>query len=252
MKRGLVFVVACSSAPTRPPEPPAPLPAATTICYAGVSTGMGQRSRTIARRIVDPAARQITEDVSHDDAGAHGAKSFHVVMDVDGDHFTMKETGGAFTGTGTLSGEPWQWTAWSSVSQIAGGIEVESDDELTPTGMKATKQIHQGGKVLATTEDALKTFDCAQWDAVKATLAVPALDDAACDHACRNYATLKFWQGVGDVSDELHQQKATELETKLSQGLATCVEQCLSANDAIVTACLVAAKSVDDLGACDH
>jgi hypothetical protein len=217
-----------------------------------VSTGMGQRSRTIARRTVDPAAKQITEDVSHDDAGAHGAKSFHVVMDVDGDHFTLKETGGAFTGTGTLTGEPWQWTAWSSVSQVAGGVEVESDDELTPTGIKATKQIRQSGKVLATTEDALKTFDCAQWEDVKATLAVPALDDAACDHACRNYATLKFWQGVGDVSDELRKQKATELETKLSQGLAPCVEQCLSANNAIATACLGAAKSVDDLDACDH
>src|SRR5882724_3071643 len=81
-------------------------PTARTDCYAGVSTGMGQSSHTIARRIVDPATRTITEDVRHDSAGAHGAKSFHVVMTVDGDHFTMTESSGAFTGTGSLVGDP--------------------------------------------------------------------------------------------------------------------------------------------------
>src|SRR4051812_40963624 len=107
MKRLVVMslLVGCSG-PAKPAAvAPLPLPAASTVCYAGVSTGMGQRARTIARRVVDPAAGQVVEDVSHDEAGAHGAKSFHVVMKVQGDRFELTETGGAFTGSGTLAGE---------------------------------------------------------------------------------------------------------------------------------------------------
>ena len=99
------------------------------------------------------------------------------MMQIDGDRFTLSERSGAFAGSGTLAGEPWHWTSWSSTSQIAKeGIEVESDDELTPVGLKATKQIRMAGKVLATTTEELATFDCADWDKVVAALAVPALD----------------------------------------------------------------------------
>ena len=246
--------------PAAPPPVVVALPAASTTCYAGLSNGMGQSARTIARRTVDPTARTITEDVSHDDSGPHGAKSFHVVMTVTGDHFTMTETGGAFAGDGTLAGEPWKWTAWASKAQIPKvGIEVDSDDELTETGMKATKKISQNGKVLATTVDDLKTFDCAQWDAVKAALAVPALDDAACDHACRNYATLKFWQAADAEIAALpeaaraskHAGKAAELTSKLDAGVPACVHQCVEANDAVSAHCMAEAKSVDALAACN-
>ncbi len=247
MRGALVLLVACSA----PPAHPVALPAATTICYAGVATGMGQKSRTIARRTVDPAAHQIIEDVTHDQAAAHGAKSFHVVMDVTGDHFTMTETGGAFTGSGTLTGEPWQWTAWSSVSQIPNtGIEVSSDDVASPSNLKNRKEIRQGGKVLATTEESLEAFDCAQWDAEKAALAVPAADETACDRACRNYATLKFWQAAGEVAETERTARTAELQHNLDSGLPNCITQCVSANNGAQTACFGAAKSVDELNAC--
>jgi hypothetical protein len=258
-----VLVVAGCTAGTHPVAPatnPTATTSTTTECYAGLSTGMGQHTRTIARRTVDPVAKQIIEDVSHDDAGAHGAKSFHVVMSVDGDHFAMTEAGGAFTGTGTLVGEPWQWTSWTSISQIPDSpITVESHDEITPTGMKATKQIKQSGTVVATTTDELKSFDCAQWDEAKVALTTPAPDNTSCERACRNFATLKFWQHVdteiaalptGDQA-AARARKQQEFTTMLDAGIGACIAQCLGANNAERIACMANATKADELGACD-
>jgi hypothetical protein len=112
--------------------------------------------------------------------------------------------------------------------------------------MRSTKQIRQQSKLIATTEEVLEPFDCAQWDAEKAALAVPPADDAACDRACRNFATLRFWQANGEVTDA----KTAELAQKLLSGLPNCITQCVSANNGTQTACFGAAKSVDELSAC--
>jgi hypothetical protein len=259
----LALLVSCSgpAAPASPaPAVPAAPPATSTVCYAGVTTGLGQRVRTIMRRTVDPTARQIVEDVSHGDAGSHRVTQFHVVMDVAVDRFTMKETGGAFTGTGTLTGEPWQWTSWISTSQLAGaGIEVESDGEITETGIKIADQIRKDGKVVGTTAEQLAPFDCAEWDKATAVLATPVLDRAMCDRACRNYASLKYWSVAdGEIArlptaarDDARQQKSAELATKLETGMTTCVTRCLSADNAAQTACMGDAKSLAQLAACD-
>jgi hypothetical protein len=256
----VVLLIGCSGSGSPAPVAPLETPAASTACYAGVSTGMGQTARTVARRTMDPAAGTITEDVSNDDGGAHGAKSFHVVMKVDGNQFTMTESGGAFTGTGTLAGEPWRWTSWTSSSVIPHtGITVESDDELTPTGMTATKEIRKDGKVLATTSEQLKTFDCADWDKAQAALAVPVLDAAACDRACRNFGTLKYWAradaeiGALPAGEQAaaRTRKQAELRTQLESGVGACATQCLSANNAPQTACMGAAKTMNDLTACE-
>lgn len=254
-------------APTLVPEA-VPVIAATTACYQGLSSGAGQHARTIARRSVDPNAREIVEDVVHDDASGRGVKTFHVVMKVDGARFTMAEASGSFTGTGTLVGEPWKWTSWTSKSQIASagasagtsaGIEVESHDELTATGMIAHKQIRKDGALVATTVDDLTTFDCAGWDAAKAQLAVPVLDDALCDRACRKFATLKYWvAGEAEIAalpvsarDEARRKKTADLAAKLEAGAPACIAQCRSANNAAQTACMAQAASLDQLGACD-
>ncbi len=245
--------------PSLAPEP-APMIVATTACYQGLSSGAGQHARTIARRHVDPNAHEIIEDVVHDDAGGRGPKSFHVVMKIDGARFTMAEASGGFSGTGTLVGEPWKWTSWSSKSQIAKlGIEVESHDELTASGMIAHKQIRKDGALVATTVDDLTAFDCAGWEAAKAQLAVPVLDDALCDLACRRFATLKYWvAGEAELAalpvaarDEARRKKTAELATKLDAGAPACIAQCRSANNAAQTACIVQAASLDQLGACN-
>ena len=228
----LLAVVGCGSAP-HPVAPPAPLPAATTACYAGVATAQGKKSRVIVRRTVDPVAHQIREDVGRDT---------HVVVDVTGDHFTLKEAGGQFTGTGTLSGEPWRWTSWTSSTTAAGGIVVDSDDELTATGMKATQQIRKDGTLVASTTDELKTFDCASWEQAIADLALPVLDGAACERACRNYAKLKYDAHAGGTPEDF--------QARLDAGLPSCIEQCVKADNAAQTACLAAAPSLEALGSC--
>jgi hypothetical protein len=223
---------------------------------------MGQRARTVMRRTVDPAARQIVEDVNHGDAATHRVTQFHVVMNVDGDRFTMTEAGGAFTGTGTLTGEPWRWTAWSSTSQLAGagkGIEVESEGEISEAGIQSSDRIRKGDSVVGTTAEQLKPFDCAEWDKATAALAMPVLDRAACDRACRNYASLKYWSVAdGEIArlpaesrDDARKQKAAELATKLDAGMAGCVTQCLSADNPAQTACMGDAKSLEQLAACN-
>jgi|GEM_PF-3507161 len=245
--------------PTLAPEA-TPVIAASTACYQGLSSGEGQHVRTLARRTVDPNAGQIIEDVVHDDPSARGVKSFHVVMTIDGARFTLSEGSGGFTGTGTLVGEPWKWTSWTSTSQLASaGLEVESHDELTARGMIAHKQIRHDGAVVATIVDELTTFDCAGWDAAKAQLAVPVLDDALCDRACRKYATLKYTAAAeAEVSalpvnarDEARRKKAAELAAKLDAGAPACIAQCRSANNAAQTACIVQAEALDQLAACD-
>jgi hypothetical protein len=253
-------VIGCGPGASHPSAPEMP-PAATTDCYAGMSTGMGQSSHTIARRTVDPVAKTITEDVTHDNAGPHGAKSFHVVMTVDGAHFTMNETGGAFTGTGSLVGQPWQWTSWTSVSQIANtSITVESHDELTSYGMKADKQIKQDGKLIATSADELRAFECAQWDDAKTAMLAPVVDRPRCERACRQFATLKFWQHADDEIAALppadqaaaRAAKTDDFATKLAAGLETCVTSCLSANNPEQTACWGDATTVEQLARCDQ
>ncbi len=255
MKRIAALVIAGCSAPAKPAVVTPP-PAASTVCYAGVTIGMGQHARTIARRIVDPAAGQIVEDVSHQEA--HGARSFHVVMKVDGDQLALTESGGAFTGTGTLAGEPWRWTSWSTTTKLANGIEVASDDELTARGMKASKEIRKDGKVVGATVEELATFDCAEWDKAKADLDLPTVDAVACERACRNYATLKFWAVADPAIAQLpaaernaaREQKIAEFATRLDAGLGACVDQCLAAGNDAATACMAAATTADAASAC--
>jgi hypothetical protein len=230
----------------------------TTACYQGLSSGGGQRVRTIVRRVVEPAAGRIVEDVVHDDAGGRGPKSFHVVMKVEGERFTMSEAGG-FSGAGTLVGEPWRWTSWTSKGRTGEGVEVESRDELTPTGKIARKEVRKDGALVATVIDELTAFDCAGWDQAKAQLAVPVLDDRLCDRACRQFASLKF-QAAADAEiaalpelarAEARQRKAGELAAKLDAGAPACIAQCRSANNAAQTGCIARAASVDQLAACE-
>lgn len=257
----VISLAACSGAqhPPASPPPAEPPPPSTTTCYAGTSIGMGQSARTLARRTVDPAAHQITEDVSHDDQAAHGTKSFHVVMTVDGDHFTMTEANNAFRGSGTLVGDPWRWTSWSSTSEIPDtGITVDSDDEVTETGMTATKQIKRGGTVVGSTRDELKVFDCAKWDAAVVELANPPLDAVSCEKACRNFARLKYWERADAQIEALpaadrtaaRTAKTAEYAKALEAGLPTCIEGCVGANNGAQTACMAKAANVAELAAC--
>ena len=49
------------------------------------------------------------------------ATEYVSIFTVEGSTFQMKEQGGSFAGKGELSGKPWEWTAWTTTTQTAGG-----------------------------------------------------------------------------------------------------------------------------------
>jgi hypothetical protein len=83
-------------------------------------------------------------------------------------------------------------------------------------------------------------------------------DLAKCDLACRNYATLLYWQ-LSDAEinaapaaqrDTLRRKKLAEFDAKLENGVDMCVNQCASANNTETIDCMIEAKSGSAAKAC--
>lgn len=96
----------------------------------------------LARRTLRRADSTIVEQVVTA-SGPPGSppREFIVDMTVSGSTLTMKERGGAFTGTGTLTGPAWSWTAWRTESVLADGMRVVSEDKVTLYGLRAEKTV---------------------------------------------------------------------------------------------------------------
>ncbi len=87
--------------------------------------------KMVVRRTVSPGQSQIEEYVvTSSGRSKKGYEEYRVIMKVTGNSFVMKEAGGAFTGKGTLVGEPWKWTSWRSESVLPNKMIVESKDAL--------------------------------------------------------------------------------------------------------------------------
>lgn len=117
-----------------------------------------------ARRDLDPEAGTITELFV---ATADGTETWTVLqVDADAGTFTLDINEGEYTGQGTLQGEPWAWTAWSSRSEMSDGSYVESEDAVTATGIHADKEgfAADGTPEWTLTED-LTTVDEATFEA---------------------------------------------------------------------------------------
>jgi hypothetical protein len=79
-----------------------------------------------------------------------------------------------------------------------------------------------------------------------------------CDQACRNYATLLYWQlsdaeiaaAPADQRDNLRRRKLAEFDAKLENGVDMCVNQCTSANNTETIDCMIEAKSGSAAKAC--
>jgi hypothetical protein len=66
-----------------------------------------------------------------------------------------------FSGTGTLDrGAPWQWTAWSWQAERDGQVIVESDYDVTPTGLAVRRRSWTSDHVPVVIESKLDLFDC--------------------------------------------------------------------------------------------
>lgn len=160
-------------------------------CYVGTTDMFSPDDKKVKtqsariKRTLDPVANFIEEnvDVSDDPTFPVGkTESFDVGMTVTSAvppatvaTFTMVERNAAFTGTGTLTGEPWQWMAWHSTSTMRsvgntdanpaapmGAITVESNDTLNGDTLNATKSIAMNGTVVMTTKESYQRVTCWQ------------------------------------------------------------------------------------------
>lgn len=121
--------------------------------------------QTIVRRSVQPGKNpdrgKIIEEVVNIDPRPDVPNQFYnVVLKVEGDSFTMRETGGSFTGKGRLLGPAWRWNRWNSESIMAQGGRVVSEDLLEDDVLTADKKFFgPDGNLLMTFKESLKRID---------------------------------------------------------------------------------------------
>jgi hypothetical protein len=119
----------------------------------------------VVRRHLDEAAGTIVEDVTTvDDAGDPDAYVVTWVV-ADDATVTFSDDRGTFSGTGTLTGPDWAWTAWSTTSATTdGSVTIEGTDTLTADGLHAEHAITGAdGTFYGTQIDDLPVSDEASW-----------------------------------------------------------------------------------------
>jgi hypothetical protein len=120
----LATLSGCRGEAARPVYPlgDEPLPAASERCFRERFEVDG-RSREMRLRLrMEPEAGRIVQHVA--EHGGPSVVTWRTVMDVESERFTSVETGpeGEARGEGTLTGRRWAWSAWTGVTQRAGGV----------------------------------------------------------------------------------------------------------------------------------
>jgi hypothetical protein len=125
-------------------------PATKATYYLGESKVMTADGKSLGnmvmlvKRELRPAESRIIETVlmvsSRRD---EPIKEYLTVLTVKGSRFTMREQSGAFSGSGELEGNPWEWSGWTSTSKMPGqnGGTIVSRDKLTERGMATSKEL---------------------------------------------------------------------------------------------------------------
>jgi hypothetical protein len=94
----------------------------------------------LAKRILDVERSQIIELVV--DTSRGHPEDYVVTNRVTGSTYTFADPDGAFTGTGKLSGEPWNWDSWTATFKMAkDGSTVDIHDMKTSEGVRAEKKV---------------------------------------------------------------------------------------------------------------
>lgn len=74
-------------------------------------------------------------------------------------------------------------------------------------------------------------------------------DSKKCEQMCRNFATISF-RDV-EAAKLPPEKREAALAEKLEKGLTFCVDKCVSANNDEQIDCVIAAKSISQLRACE-
>jgi len=172
-----------AATPAAPRTTAAPAGPTKTVAYyrgtSKVSLPNGQvvgEGAMLVRRTLDPSLSQIEEYVlgvaTH---GKRGTRQYRVIMKVNGNTFTMKDAAETFSGSGTLEGEPWKWTAWTSTSMLPNKMVIESKDQLVAGKLMVHKTVKApDGSVRVTIEEnyspiTKETFEQARTQALHPT-----------------------------------------------------------------------------------
>lgn len=112
--------------------------------------------RAVAQRTVDRASHRILERViQFDPRPGKPAQRYDVTLAVRGNEFQMRAR--AFTGTGTLSGDPWWWSGWRSESVLPNKLRVVSQDALHAGVLHVSKKmLSPGGAPIMTFRERLR------------------------------------------------------------------------------------------------
>jgi hypothetical protein len=151
-----------------------------TTYYLGESRMMSpdgkiiRTSLSLVKRVVSKKDSRIEEHVLS--VGEKDSKAFVATLAVKDAKFSVSEKSGSFTGDGELVGEAWKWTAWKSVTKLAGGAgTVTSEDKLTERGISAKKTFTGAdGKVALRFEEELTTISRKTYEILYARLAPEA------------------------------------------------------------------------------
>jgi hypothetical protein len=104
---------------------------------AGISEDWSFTTTYLVRRSLFPTESRIAEELFNTEYGT----VFSVDLDVDvtTNTFTLTFDDGSYTGSGTLTGSPWAWTEWASLSTATDGSTVEPTDTLTAQYLTVSK-----------------------------------------------------------------------------------------------------------------
>lgn len=134
--------------------------AATTVCYAGAEEatvmGVKKTAQGVVERTLDPAKHAIRETVWTPGK----EKMLSADVDAKAGTFTWKADDGK-SGTGTLVGPAWHWTAQTTV-YTHGDVKavIESTRAGDTVSSKAT--ITKGGKLVGGNVGTFTVFDCSK------------------------------------------------------------------------------------------
>lgn len=162
---------ACATtAPVPPAEPAAappveapPAPAADVRCWeteeqVTLVTGATQPgARRVLRMTADPDAGRVRHEALRFDPNPQvPPRLFTVTWQVEGDAFTLSDEESKIGGSGTLEGEQWSWSGWSSDSRLGSGIRLQEKATIGDDGaLLLERQVFgpDGGAVMTIREE---------------------------------------------------------------------------------------------------
>jgi hypothetical protein len=167
-----VAALAAGCATTAPPpaEPAAappveapPAPAADVRCWeteeeVTLVTGATQPgARRVLRMTADPDAGRVRHEALRFDPNPQvPPRLFTVSWQVEGEAFTLSDEASRISGSGTLEGEPWSWSGWSSDSRLGSGIRLQEKATIGDDGaLLLERQVFgpDGGAVMTIREE---------------------------------------------------------------------------------------------------